>query len=114
MMDKGPRLSPALFTPRFMERTCRRIRFSSLRALEGGAWPDIGGAWERGVYGWLGALWRFLMISRFRTALAFLLLRPFDILPMFWYRIIKFRWIAARDRLQNPRTPVVGAKRSLA
>lgn len=114
MMDKGPRLSPALFTPRFMERTCRRIRFSSLRALEGGAWPDISGAWERGVYGWLGVLWRFLMISRLRTALAFFLLRPFDILPMFWYRIIKFRWIVARDRLQNPRTPVVGAKRSLA
>ena len=114
VMDKGPTLSPALFTPRFIERTCRRIRFSAVRALDGGAWPNIGGAWERGVYAWLGGLWRFMMISKLRTALAFLLLRPFDILPMFWYRLIKFRWIVVRDRLRNPQISIVHAKRSLA
>jgi glycosyltransferase involved in cell wall biosynthesis len=112
--DKGPTISPVLFTPRFIERTCRRIRFSALRTLDRGAWPNIGGAWEQGVYRWLSVLWYFLMISGLRTALAFVLLRPFDILPMFWYRIIKFRWIVARDRLQNPRMSVGDAKRLLA
>jgi hypothetical protein len=117
MGDKGPTLSPALFTPRFVERTCRRIRFSALRALKGDAWPNIGGVWERGVYGWLRVLRRFLMISGLRTALAFLLLRPFDILPMLWYRVLKFRWIVVRDRLQNPSrgggsyAAVIGASR---
>lgn len=114
VMDKGPTLSPALFTPHFIERTCRRIRFSAVRALEGGAWPNIGGSWERGLYAWLGGLWRFLMISKLRTALAFLLLRPFDILPMFWYRLVKFRWIVVRDRLRNPQKSIMHAKRSLA
>lgn len=102
--DKGPQLSPALFTPRFIERTCRRIRFSAVRALEGGDWLNIGGAWEQGGYRWLGMLWRFLRISRLRTVLAFVILRPFDILPMVWYRIIKFHWLVTRDRLKNPRS----------
>jgi glycosyltransferase involved in cell wall biosynthesis len=101
VIDKGPTLSPTLFTPCFLERTCRRIRFSALRALEGGVWPNIGGAWKQGVYGWLGVLWGVLRIFRLRTALLFLLLRPFDVLPMLWYRVIKFRWIVIRDRLQN-------------
>lgn len=117
VMDKGPQLSPALFTSCFIERTCRRIRFSALRAIKSGTWPNIGGAWEQGVYRWLGVLWRFLRISGLRTAVAFVFLRPFDILPMVWYRIVKFRWIVARDRLQPPPSgcrpyeAVIGASR---
>lgn len=102
LTDRGPKLSPALFSPRFIERTRRRIRFSALRALGNGDWPGIGGAWEQGACKWLGVLWRSLRNSRSRTVLAFVLLRPFDILPMLWYRVIRFRWIVARDRLRNP------------
>lgn len=102
LADKGPKLSPALFKPHFIERTRRRIHFSALRALGCGAWPDIGGTWEQGVCKWLGALWGGLRNSKLRIALAFLLLRPFDIMPMFWYRVIRFHWIVARDRYQNP------------
>lgn len=100
--DKGPQLSPALFSQQFIERMRRRIRFSAIRALRENEWPDIGGAWEQGACKWLGVLWRFLRSARSRTLMAFLILRPFDVLPMLWYRIITYRWVVVRDRLWNP------------
>lgn len=103
LSDKGPKLSPGLFSPRFIERTRRRIRFSALRTLATGAWPGgTGGVWEQGIYKWLGLVWGGLGHSRIRTVLAFLFLRPFDVIPLLWYRVIRFYWIVVRDRLQTP------------
>ena len=102
LADKGPKLSPVLFNPLFIERTRRRIHFSALRVRKCGTWPDIGGTWEQGICRWLGVSWRFLRNAKLRSVLAFVLLRPFDILPMLWYRVIRFRWIVARDRLWTP------------
>lgn len=102
LTDNGPKVSPALFSPHFIERTRRRIRFSTLRTCASGAWPNVGGAWEQGACKWLGVVWQVLKSSQLRTVLAFVFLRPFDILPLLWYRVIRFHWVVARDRLQPP------------
>lgn len=89
---QGPLLSPTLYTDRFLARTQRRIRFSAICALPEGQWPTTEGIWQRGVYGLLARI-RTLTL---RKLLAFALLRPFDVVPLFWFRVVRYRWLLLR------------------
>ena len=101
---RGPALSPALFTERFLERTEARYRFAAVRALQG----EIGRVAQR-THGLRRSLldaaertiprrWR-----RARIAAAFVLLRPFDVVPAFFQRLLA--WIAIRARSRFPQVP---------
>jgi hypothetical protein len=71
---RGPEIAPALFTPAFLARTAQRFRFAALRAAGGG--------------------WRRLP----RVALAFLALRPFDVVPALWNRMLGSLWVRLRSQ----------------
>lgn len=72
---RGPELAPQLFTEAFLDRTRRRFRFAALRSR---AADDSAGS--------------------VRVAIAFLRLRPFDLLPTLWNRFLG--WVVVR--LRNP------------
>jgi glycosyltransferase involved in cell wall biosynthesis len=75
LREKGPALAPQLFTHAFLERTARRFRFAALRAQGG-----------EGLFG---------------IALAFVRLRPFDILPALWNRALGWAWVRLRVALRG-------------
>jgi glycosyltransferase involved in cell wall biosynthesis len=70
MADHGRRVAPALFTPAFVERTARRVHWTALR--------------------------RTGSATRLRLAASFAVMRPFDILPTLWYRVLG--WLCVRPR----------------
>ena len=92
----GPKLSPALFSRTFCGRTKHRFRFSAIRA-------SGGSSLVKSFHTWQGYRYRaFDMLSpvlgnygKLRIILAFLLLRPFDVIPMGWYRWMGFMWVMA-------------------
>lgn len=71
----GPKLAPELFTPAFLERTARRFRFTSVHARSG----------------------------TLAAVVAFLILRPFDILPSLWNRAFGWLFVRSRHRWPGPR-----------
>jgi hypothetical protein len=75
MGEKGRRDAPALFTAGFIDRTARRLRWTALRRSEG-VTP--------------------------RVLLAFAVLRPFDLLPTLWHRVLGWLWVRARARWTPP------------
>ena len=97
---RGPRLSPRLFSGKFFERTAPRFRFAAIRVSGGGLISEV--AVREG--GWKGVVLRFadqlipVSLRRIRVAVAFLVLRPFDILPTLYYRLLG--WIIVRLRLK--------------
>jgi glycosyltransferase involved in cell wall biosynthesis len=72
---RGPELSPELFTPEFLARTGQRFRFAAIRASAAGL-P--------------------------RVVLAFLVLRPYDVIPAIWNRMLGSLWIRLRSRWRAP------------
>lgn len=104
---RGPQLSPQLFTAPFLERIALRFRFAAVRASNGSAIPDIASR----VTGWKRAA--LLVIDRvvpatfglLRTALAFLILRPFDILPTLWNRLLGWALVRLRAELRQRQAP---------
>jgi glycosyltransferase involved in cell wall biosynthesis len=72
MADHGRRVAPALFTAAFVERTARRVRWTALR--------------------------RTGSATRLRLAASFAVMRPFDILPTLWYRVLG--WLLVRPRVR--------------
>jgi glycosyltransferase involved in cell wall biosynthesis len=76
---RGPALSPELFTREFLARTGQRFRFAAIRAAAGG---------------------RVLRLPR--VALAFLALRPYDVIPAIWNRMLGSLWIRLRSRWRAP------------
>jgi hypothetical protein len=90
LRERGPKLAPRLFTPAFLDRAAKRFRYGSVRASRGANLSRIA---ER-FPGWRGcALVAIDTIvpsgfGRTRFALAFVILRPFDILPVLWSRLI--------------------------
>lgn len=96
LAEQGPNLSSALFTKSFLARTQRRIRHSAIRALPQGIWPTQKGVWQQGTYGLLARIRPIAL----RNLMAFVLLRPFDVLPFFWFRVVRYRWIMLRDRIK--------------
>ncbi len=103
---RGPKRAPDLFTPAFLERTARRFGFASVRARGGdnlATVPGLPSGAARGalrIADWLlPRSWRLM-----RVATAFLILRPFDVLPSLWNRA--FGWFFVRSRHRWPGPPV--------
>jgi len=101
----GLRRAPELFTPMFINRTARRFRFASIRASDGATMAAIAGrssAWEcsalRLVERFLPGAWRLP-----RVALAFFVLRPFDLAPTVWNRLLGWVLVRFRSRWVVPR-----------
>ena len=101
LRERGPMVAPALFTPAFLDRIAQRFRFASLRAgaAMGGIAEKYAG-WRRRALAWvdrtLPARWR-----RARLALAFIVLRPFDLVPTFWNRFGGWLYVTARSKLDT-------------
>ena len=97
---RGPQLSPGLFSDAFCDRVAARYRFASVRASAGALISDAA-ARERG---WKRTALRAVQnlvprgLRTLRVALAFLILRPFDILPTLWNRFLG--WIVVRSRIR--------------
>jgi hypothetical protein len=101
LRERGPRLEPRLFTPAFLDRTALRFRYGAVRASHGANLSRIA---ER-FPGWRGrALAAIDTIvpsgsRRIRFVLAFVILRPFDIVPTLWSRLVDGILFAARRPL---------------
>lgn len=97
---RGPRIEPELFTPTMLERTRLRFYFASLRLSAGDTLEHI----RSRTRGWRKLA---LQVPRYvpralgsvRTALYFGIMRPFDVLPTLWYRILGYLWVQARERI---------------
>ena len=86
---RGPKVEPALFTPKMLERTELRFYFASLRLSEGATLEHIKKeqGWIRGLA--LAATARVpRALKGVRVALFFAIMRPYDIVSTIWYRII--------------------------
>jgi hypothetical protein len=100
---RGPQVSPALFSPAFLERTALRFRFASARAAGGANLEQLG----EHVRGWRRAALRAAsrLLPRAlrlpRVAAAFLVLRPFDVGPTVLNRGLA--WALVRLRLPRRR-----------
>lgn len=101
---KGPALSAALFTPGFLERTAGRFRFAAVRASGGQALGQVAARLRKPQAATLVLLDRAVpaALSRVRTAFAFLVLRPFDVLPTLSNRFLG--WAIVRMRTRWPPT----------
>jgi glycosyltransferase involved in cell wall biosynthesis len=100
---RGQKYSPSLFTRKFCLRTTRRLAFASLRALGAREWnPALSARIGRRRYLLLRPFIRRLPASlgRFKLAIAYLLLRPYDIPPALWYRVIGVMWVRLRCKSQ--------------
>ena len=105
LRSRGPERSPLLFTTRFLDRTTMRFRFAAIRTSNGALISAVAASHEDWKRTALFVIDRFVApgLRTIRVAAAFLILRPFDILPTFWNRILG--WIVVRLRMalrQNP------------
>lgn len=100
---RGPKLSPTLFSGKFCDRIDSRYRFAAVRASDGALIPDVAmrvGGWKGAALGVAGRL----IPSCFRTvrvAVAFLVLRPFDIVPTLVNRLLGWTVIRVRVFLRR-------------
>lgn len=99
LRERAPLLAPNMFTSSFIARTTLRFRFACVRSTGGAALAEVSArltGWRRFglccVQRLVPAAW-----PTARAALAFLVLRPFDLLPALWYRL--FGWVLVRARL---------------
>lgn len=97
LSESGPRLEPRLFTAAYIERTALRLRYGALRA-SGENTGEIArtlGPWRRRALEW----------SRARGPLAFLILRPFDVWPVLWTRLLGMLFFAMSPAWSRKRLP---------
>jgi glycosyltransferase involved in cell wall biosynthesis len=106
LSEFGSRVEPKLFTPAFNERTVRRFRFASVRTSGGAtmaAIAEISSGRVRSALQFFDRLlpraWRFL-----RVAAVFFILRPFDVLPSLWNRVLGWIFVRSRHRWPAPRS----------
>lgn len=100
LREHGPVLGPGLFTRAFLDRIALRFRGATVRVTRGKSIADVAGrytGWRRLALVWIdrmvpARLWQV------RVALAFMVLRPFDIVPMVWARIAGRMIVALRSR----------------
>lgn len=99
----GPRWEPTLFTDDFLVRLELRLYFAHVRLTDGRLLPDIAARCSSARQRALDVLHTLVPKdwSRLRVGLAFLILRPFDILPTLWYRAIRTALIQTRGRLKK-------------
>ena len=92
--DSGQALSPRLFTDKFIKRFRRRLQFSALRTLKDGSQISYPSSWHGTDYQLLKTIhFKFQNYRKTRLTLEFLVLRPFDLIPTIWYRLILGLWI---------------------
>lgn len=97
--NRGPRVEPALFTPEMLERTRLRFYFASLRLSKGATLQHVAAACGP-VRRWALSLINMVpaVLDSVRTGLYFLVMRPFDILPTFWYRLLGASLVSLREK----------------
>ena len=100
LREHGPGLAPQLFTFAFLDRTALRFRYMAVHASRGTGIAGIAGiydGWRRGALVWID---RNVppIFRRTRVALVFLILRPFDIVPVLWTRLAGRMLVMARFR----------------
>ena len=99
IVANGKKQTPGLFSRKFCERTKHRIRFAAIKVFQGDRWPARTVGWEGARYKLLKFTYPLLGARKVRMAIAFILLRPLDVFPMIWYRVIKFFFIQFSDAL---------------
>lgn len=100
---RGPELSAELFTPEFLARTGRRFRFAAIRATGGASLGEVAAravGWRRTALALADGLPRKLRLPPF--ALAFLVLRSYDVFPAIWNRVLGCLWVRLRSRWRAP------------
>ena len=117
LASRAPHLAPQMFTRSLIARTALRFRFACVHStIQGrsGVADRVNAALAQiatRVTG--GRRFALLLVQRLvpaqlpalRTALAFLILRPFDILPALWYRLLGWALVRLRLRLRGRGAP---------
>lgn len=108
-----PTRSPRLFQAPFLRRIEARFRFAAIRATGGAAMGAIADRSAPGTAHLLHWLDRLLPASATapRLAGAFVVLRPFDLLPTVWYRLLG--WAVVRLRVGRRGRPDFRASPSM-
>jgi glycosyltransferase involved in cell wall biosynthesis len=101
--ERWPAQAAGLFTRGFLARTALRFRFAAVRAAKGGNIPNIATKYSGFRRFALNRIERMLppTYHRARVALTFFVLRPFDVLPTLWNRLLGAAAILLRLRLQG-------------
>ena len=99
---RGPKVEPALFTPSLLDRTEQRFDFASLRLSEGATLDHVAAKYG----GWRSAALKMTRLvpralGGLRTALYFAIMRPFDLLPTLWYRLLGSALVLLNERLRG-------------
>ncbi|WP_372523382.1 glycosyltransferase family 2 protein [Sulfuricaulis sp.] len=105
--ERGPQMSPQLFGASFLDRTALRFRFAAVRASGGAAISEISArtaGWRRLALLIADRLVPAVLRTT-RVALAFLILRPFDVLPTLWNRLLGCTAVWLRLRLRGRAPP---------
>ncbi len=104
---RAPLLAPRMFTPVFLDRTEKRFHFACIRSTGAVTLPGIAERTGAGKRFALLAVQRLVpaALSTTRVALAFLILRPFDILPVLWYRLLGWMFVRVRLKLRGQAAP---------
>jgi glycosyltransferase involved in cell wall biosynthesis len=103
---RGPKVEPALFTSKVLKRTRSRFYFASLRLSNGATLEHVqsrSGPIRRFALATVGALPRSL--ERVRVALFFIVMRPFELLPTVWYRVLGAGFVLLREKLAGRAPP---------
>lgn len=90
----GPKLSPALFSRKFCERIRHRFYFAAVRAGSRAQLSRIGHGYRYRAFDMANPV--LGNSEKLRSILAFLLFRPFDVIPAVWYRWAGFIWVKIR------------------
>ena len=96
---RGHQLSPGLFSGRFCDRIAERYRFAAVRASRGALVADVAAR----QIGWKQTALRTVTcvvpqgLRNVRVVLAYLILRPYDILPTLVNRLLG--WLLVRTGL---------------
>ncbi len=101
--NTGSGLLPVLFSKKFCERTKHRFRFAAIRASgdsDRGRFPQPSQGYQYKIFGMINPI--LGKYRRLRIILAFLLLRPFDVIPAVWYRWIGFMWVTTCGHQKKP------------
>lgn len=86
----GPNWEPALFSTQFLKKLGDRLYFAYVRVSKGKSISAVSGQFVKDLE-WAFRILRIIPVgcNRLRVGLAFILLRPYDVMPTIWYRVLK-------------------------
>lgn len=97
-----PALSPDLFNAGFCDRTRHRFRFAAIRAFNDTSWTGFCKNWQGLRYKLLAFASPVFGFSRtLGLVAAYIILRPFDIVPTIWHRIFLVVLVGMRLKIRN-------------